>query len=143
MRPERVAATLREWVAVTGSPWAVALVDGVEVSAYADGSTEGAEAGDAAPLELVMPPPPGLEPFVVTPDTGEVSGPLGALEGAAESVRALAAAVGAPAVVLAALPTIDGTPLAISAREGEPLVMTIGDDQYEMSPAWPPPLDAV
>ena len=52
------------------------------------------------------------------------------LEAFADDVRALAKALGEYAVALVAAPTSDGTPFALSAREGEGLVVVIGDDTY-------------
>ena len=115
-------ARLREWLAQTGATRVVAVTP--------DGEAE-ADRGEINLADFAA-------PFVVTPDTGEVSGPLGALEGVAAAVRDLAAELGAPSVVLAELPTTDDETLAISARADEGLIVVIGDEQYEMDADWPP-----
>jgi hypothetical protein len=53
-------------------------------------------------------------------------------------VRALAATLGGHSVALVRFPAADGeTPFALAAREGEGLVVVIGDDQYQMDLSWP------
>ena len=53
-------------------------------------------------------------------------------------MRALAAALGGRSVALVRFPAADGeTPFALAARQGEGLVVVIGDEQYEMDPVWP------
>src|SRR5439155_1159017 len=58
--------------------------------------------------------------------------------GAAVGPGRLAAALGGRSVALVRFPAADGeTPFALAARQGEGLVVVIGDEQYEMDPAWP------
>jgi hypothetical protein len=138
MSAETVAATLLAYLEASGATAASAVVeDGVVdvVPGAAQVERPGAEApepldpGDAAPLELGV-APEELPPFRVNADTGEVSAPFGVLERFADEVRALARALGDRAVALVAAPTEDGTPFALSAREGEGMVVVIGDDTY-------------
>jgi hypothetical protein len=143
-----IGATLRAYVSRSGALQAVAATehgivtcDGtgvVTVQDHEDAESlpvpwRGAEAADLG-VELKR-----LPPFDADAEAGEVSGVLGGLEHVAEGVLALARALGPPSVALAWLPTLDGeTTLAISAREGEGLVVVIGDEQYEMDEGWPP-----
>ena len=66
--------------------------------------------------------------------TGEVSAPFGALEQVADGVAALARAIGGDSVVLVEFPTDDETPFAVSAREGEGIVVVVGEDSYRLKP---------
>jgi hypothetical protein len=149
---DEVAALLREFVHRSGAIRAVAVVDG-------DGDeTALVECGRLAPIEVtvgdrtvVLPhgveldvEPPVLEdvhqlpPFDVDATTGEIASPLGGLEHLATAVRALAARMGGRGLALAQFETTTpGLPLTISARRGDPLVVAIGEDEYEMDPRWP------
>ena len=143
MTAETVAATLHAFVASSGALGASALVDAGTVDVEADGSAsleppgspvaEPLDARSAEPLALdvALSPAP---PFAVNSATGEVSAPMGVLEAVAEGVRALAASLGDRSVVVVRFGVLDGeTPFALAAREGEGMVVVIGDDQYE----WP------
>lgn len=147
MELAQVAATLRAYVSRGGALEAVAVVEEGIVRCDGTGAVtlEREEAGEPQPLDwrAAEPADLGLElkrlpPFDVDPVGGEVTGVLGGLEHVAEGVRALAGALGGRSVALAVLPTSDGTPLAISAREGEGLVVVIDDEQFEMEAGWPP-----
>jgi len=63
--------------------------------------------------------------------TGEVSAPLGAIEHLADSVKALAGSFGGRTVATAEFPTRD-FPITIAAREGEPAILSAGDEEYEL-----------
>jgi hypothetical protein len=55
-------------------------------------------------------------------------------------VRALAAALGGRNVALVQFETSDPeVPLSITARAeaGEPLVVSLGEEEFEMAPGWP------
>ena len=145
--PQTIAATLLRYVRASGALGASALVDAGTVDVEADGSAsvEPADSPVAEPLDATAAEPLPLSvavrelpPLRVDAEAGEVSGPLGALEHLAEGVRALAAALGGRSVALVRFPAADGeTPFALAARQGEGIVVVIGDDQYEMDPAWP------
>lgn len=150
MQPDErtVAATLLAYVQASGALMATAAVDGGTVTVDATGDAlaersdapgpEPVDAGGAEALELGF-TPRTLPPMAVDAVRGEISGPLGALEHLAGGVLALAAALGGRSVALVQFPTADEeTPFALSAREGEGMVVVIGDEQYEMSPEWPP-----
>jgi hypothetical protein len=76
---------------------------------------------------------PQLPPFEVDPDEGIVSGALGGINALAESVEALARALGGRSVALAFFLTTDpDVPLGIAARDGEDTVLTIGEEQFTL-----------
>jgi len=141
MTPEAVAALLLAYVRASGALRASALIDAGTVDADADGSValEPADSPISEPLEPGPPATLGFEvrsmpPFRVAEATGEVSAPFGALEHVADGVAALARAIGEQSVVLVEYPTDDETPFAISAREGEGIVVVIGEDSYRLKP---------
>jgi hypothetical protein len=85
--------------------------------------------------DLGAPPPlpevPRLPPIEVDPGEGTISAPLGAIDALSAAVGALAAALGGRSVALAFFQTTDDeVPLGIAARTGEPVVLTLGEDQY-------------
>jgi hypothetical protein len=137
MTAETAAATLLAYVRATGAERASAIVEAgiVDVAApdvaflqrTEEHEPEALDPGEALELGVETEP---LPPFRVDVERGEVDAPLGALERFADGVRALARALGPGTVALVAAPTSDGTPFALSAREGEGLVVVIGDDQY-------------
>lgn len=147
MELEQVGATLRAYVSRSGAVQAVAAVEGGIVTCDATGTVAVQRGEDDEPelleVEGVEPSALGFElkrlpPFAVDELRGEVSGPMGGLEHVAEGVLALSRALGSPSVAFAWPPTTDDTPLVISAREGEGVVVVIGDEQFEMDENWPP-----
>lgn len=89
-----------------------------------------------APIEA-EPPDLGdlrpLPPFEVDPERAEVAGVIGGLDLVAGAVRRLAESLGARAAVVVELETTTPeVPLVLSARFGEPLLVTLGDDSYEL-----------
>ncbi len=85
--------------------------------------------------DVPMPATPELgpyPPFELGPD-GKVTGMIGALDGLGAALQRLATAIGDEAVVACDLATNDpGRPLGVVARSGEPVVVLIGDDAYEL-----------
>lgn len=78
----------------------------------------------------LMAPMPPLE---VDADEGAVTGPLGGVDAAARGVQALARWLGGRSVALAFWPTtVPDLPLGIAAREGEPTILTIGEQQFHL-----------
>jgi hypothetical protein len=74
-----------------------------------------------------------LPPLEVDADGGTVTGPLGGVEAVAEGVRALAATLGGRSVAIAFFPTTTpDLPFGVAARTGEPIVLTIGDQQFAL-----------
>lgn len=141
MTPETVAALLLAYVRASGALRASAMTEAGTVDADADGSVALERTGSpiAEPLEPGPPAQLGFEvrslpPFRVAEATGEVSAPFGAVEHLADTVAALARTIGADSVVLVEFPTDDETPFAVSAREGEGIVVVIGEDSYRLKP---------
>ncbi len=87
-------------------------------------------------LDAVAPTLPAFDqppPFEVDPEHGEVRAPLGNLEALGAAVRALAGSLSGNAVVVASFATT--TPdllLSVSAREGEPVVIALGEEIFEL-----------
>ena len=148
MELPEVAATLRSYVSKSGMLEALVVVaDDTVVRCDGTGKVF-VEHGEEAEPEIVdhraaEPLSLGMElkrlpPFDVDPASGEVSGPLGGLEHVALGVLRLSRALGGFSVAIAFVPTADGTTLAISARDGEGVVVVIGEEQFEMDEGWPP-----
>lgn len=146
---ETIAATLLDYVRASGALMATAAVEGATVTADVNGDVlaerddapgpQPLDAAGATPLDLGI-EVRALPPFDVDEASGEVRGMIGALEHFAEGVSAIARVLGGRSVALVQFPTTDEETLfALSAREGEGIVVVVGDEQYEMDPDWPPP----
>jgi hypothetical protein len=85
-----------------------------------------------APLPVGAPKPVPASAIEADAEQGRVAAPLGAVEALVAGVRDLARALGGRSVAMADFPTRDGEPLSIAAREGEPAVLAIGDQQFEL-----------
>lgn len=153
-----VIALLREYLHVTGAARALAIVrepggDGaalVDCPRLAPIEVTVGERVVALPhtvaLDVVTPaPPPGLRQLpaveVAQDDDGHVrlTGTIGGLEHMARGVQGLAAILGPGDVAMAVFDTTTpGLPLTITAREGEPVVVTVGEDELELPEGWPP-----
>lgn len=154
-----VVALLREFLHRSGALRAVALMEqpGGEEPALVD-------CGQLAPIEVVadgrrvvlphaieldvpapdVPEVRQLPPFEVTPATGEIAAMIGGLEHYAEAVVGLTRRVGPRDVVMATwATTTHDVPLSISARGKDPIIIALGEEQYEMEPGWPPPRRAL
>ena len=91
----------------------------------------GVELDHRPPEDLPSVPP--LPPFEVDDDEGTITGPLGGVEAAARAVEALATHLPGRSVAVAFYPTTSPElPLGIAARVGEPIVISIGEQQFEM-----------
>jgi hypothetical protein len=152
---DEIVVLLREYLHRTGALRAVALVDrspgeGPAVIDCGRLSPVEVDLGDRRVylphgIELDatapdLPPLRQLPPFDVDPVAGEVAGPVGGLEHVVDGVRALAAALGGRNVALVQFETSDPDhPLSVTARAeaGEPLVVSIGEEEFEMDPDWP------
>lgn len=74
-----------------------------------------------------------LPPFDVEPATGQVTGTLGGLDMLADAMVALAGLLGGQSVAIAVYQTT--TPkvdLTVTARTGEPVLVTLGDQEWEL-----------
>ncbi len=79
-----------------------------------------------------------LPPFEVKPAEGHIAAPLGGMEHYGYAVRSLARTLGEGAVALITFNTNDPeAPLSLTARVGDPIVVSLGDEEYEMEPGWP------
>jgi hypothetical protein len=74
-----------------------------------------------------------LPPFDVDAQDGTVIGTMGGVDMIADALRELAAAFGGASVAMAQFPTsTNDVQLTISARGGEPVIVAIGDAQFEL-----------
>ena len=145
---DAAAAAVREFVHRTGALRAQALVEQAPGAAPAVVSCtrlgpleivvgdRAIELAHDAPL-IAEPPDLGdlrpLPPFEVDPLRAEVTGVIGGVDTLAEAVQRVAAALGARGAVVVELETTTpDLPLVISARVGEPVLITLGDDSYEL-----------
>lgn len=113
-------ATMLEW-----EDGALELVeDGVPVLV-------GDEEGAPLPLGDLRPPPASA--VHVHAEAGELHAPIGAIGHLAEALLDLATALGGRSVATATWATADPElPLMLAARPGEPIVVALGDDQFEL-----------
>lgn len=153
---ERIAqlvVTLRAFVAAAGATEATLLLDqGTEVPPLAVGCPaagpvtlgEGEEvvqldADRLAAEPLPLPDVRALPPFEVDALRAEITAPLGGVEHHARAVRALAESFPGRSVLVVSFATSDPeTPLQLAARDGEPLVLLLGEEAFEMGADWPP-----
>src|SRR4051812_14875940 len=147
-RLDVAAAALREFVHRSAALRAQALVEPepgrppVVVSCTRLGpleliaGDESVELPHDAPIEVEAPDLGELRPlppFEVDPERAEVAGVIGGLDLVAAAVRRLAEALGPRAAVVVELETTTPEqPLVLSARVGEPLLVTLGEDSYEL-----------
>ncbi len=140
----RAASALRHFLHVSGALRAHALVDATPPAWW--------RLARLGPIEIVvgdeetelphgaeLPAPPDLgeirqlPPFAVDPVTGEVTGTLGGLDHLGDAVSRLAAALGGRSAAVAEFETITpDVPLVLSARAGEPVLVVLGEDEYEL-----------
>ncbi len=149
----RAAATLHALLDGLGALRAILLLDRGEgltpavLDCGADGATEveeheavrelgPADWASARPLPLPpLSPPPPLE---VDLAEGTVLSPMGVLDGTARAVRDAAATFPGDSVLTVGFETtVAGAPLFLAARRGEPLVVSLGEAEYEMPANWP------
>lgn len=146
-----VVVTLRDFVHASGAARAVAVVDTqpaaiVDVGRLAPIEVQSGDYRFHLPHAVTLDAPPlgtvdvkQLPPFDADPETGEIAAPLGGVEHLALAVRALAGLLGGRSVAMAQFDTT--TPdlaFSITARGDEPIVLSIGEDEYEMDAGWPP-----
>lgn len=85
-------------------------------------------------------PPLPLAPLKPLPATaidvdapeGRIAAPLGAVEALAAAVTELARVLGGRTVAMADFATRSGEELSIAARVGEPVVVAVGEQQFEL-----------
>jgi len=152
---DAVVVLLREFLHRSGAVRAVAVVEGApgDEPAVVDVRrlypTE-VEVGDRTVLlphaiELDVPPPQvpavrQLPPFDVDVESGEIAAPPGGVAHLAGAVREVADRLGGRNVAMVQFETNQPeAPLAITARAGgtDPLVLSLGEEEFEMEPGWP------
>lgn len=75
-----------------------------------------------------------LPPFEVDALRGEVAGIIGGVELLRDALDRMVAAIGGGAVVVAELETTTpDLPLVLSARAGEPLLVTLGEESFDVA----------
>ena len=143
-------ATVRAFAARSEALRVVLLVDlGDEESpamldAEAGGAIELTAEGEphTVPAEMPIPAPPRTLPDIrpapssamrADPITGELAAPIGAIANLGHAVLGLARAFGGRSVATAEFATQDpDLPMTIVAREGEPLLLAVGDGRFEL-----------
>jgi hypothetical protein len=74
-----------------------------------------------------------LPPFEVDPASGQVIGTIGGMDMLADAMRALAELLGGRSVAMAQYQTVTPeVPLTVTARHGEPVLVTLGDAEWEL-----------
>lgn len=74
-----------------------------------------------------------MPPFEVSPERGEVAGMIGGMDLLGEAVMTVAEAIGPGAVVVVEMEsTTPDVPLVVSARPGEPLLVTLDDESFDL-----------
>ena len=152
-RIAQIAVTLRGFVRAAGALEATLLLDqGAElpvlvVECPAVGPVLLVEGEDVVQLDadrlvatpLPLPEVKALPPFEVDAVRAEITSPLGGVEHHARAVRAVAELFPGHSVLSVAFATTDvERPLTIAARTGDPLVLSLGEDeQFEMPAGWP------
>lgn len=93
------------------------------------------DAADEIALPADLPLMRQLPPFEVDPATGQVAGVLGGLEMLGRALRELAALLPGRSVVAAEYETTDpACVLGLAARSGEPVVVLLGEHEFELDP---------
>jgi hypothetical protein len=154
---DAVVMLLREFLHRSGALRAVAVVAGepgdapaiVDVRRLQPTEVQIGERTVALPhaieLDGEMPAVPEVRrfaPFEVDVHQAQIAAPPGALAHLADAVRGVAEALGGRNVAMAQFETNDPeAPLAITARAGgtDPLVLALGEEEFEMDPGWPDP----
>ena len=152
---DAVVVLLREFLHRSGALRAVAVVEGepgdapavVDVRRLQPTEVEIGERTvvlrHAIELDAAPPPVPEVRqfaPFEVDVAAAQIAAPPGALAHLADAVRAMADALGGRNVAMAQFETSDpDAPLAITARAGgaDPMVLALGEEEFEMDPGWP------
>src|SRR5829696_8264929 len=147
-RHAEAIATVRAFAERSEALRVVLLVDlGKEPPAMLDaagGEVELTDEGEAqaVPAAMPVPAPPRALPDIrpapssalrADPVTGELAAPIGAIANLGGAVLALARAFGGRSVATAEFATQDpDLPMTIVAREGEPLLLAVGDGRFEL-----------
>lgn len=143
-------ATVRAFAERSAALRVVLLVDHGDalppamLDAAADGALELTYEGEAhaVPAAFPVPAPPRTLPEIrptpssamkADPVTGELAAPIGAIANLGHAVLGLARAFGGRSVATGEFATEDpDLPMTIVAREGEPLLLAVGDGRFEL-----------
>ncbi len=148
-RHAEAIATVRAFAERSEALRVVLLVDlGDEAPAMLDlgagGALELTDDGVAhtVPPDAPVPVPPRALPEIrpapssalrADPVTGELAAPIGAIANLGHAVLGLARAFGGRSVATAEFATqVPDLPMTIVAREGEPLLLAVGDGRFEL-----------
>ena len=152
---DAVVALLREFLHRAGALRAVAVVEGdpgrspavVDVRRLHPTEVEVDDRTVLVPhgieLDVAAPDVPAvrqLPPFEVDVAKASIAAPPGGVAHLAGAVRALADRLGGRNVAMVQFETNEpDAPLAITARAGgaDPLVLALGEEEFEMEPGWP------
>lgn len=148
-RHAEALVTVREFAERSGALRVVALLDdgagrtAAVIDAHAGGSLtigdgetaaevppESLEGVEPRPLRPLKPLPPSA--WHMHPERGEVMAPIGAIAALGEGLLELARALGGRSVASADFAMADGATATIAAREGDPLILAVGDEQFEL-----------
>lgn len=146
-RNAEAIATVRAFLERSEALRVVLLVDR-EPPAMLDGAPGGAieltDEGEPydVPAAMPVPAPPRALPEIrpapssalrADPITGELAAPIGAIANLGHAVLGLARAFGGRSVATAEFATHDpDLPMTIVAREGEPLLLAVGEGRFEL-----------
>jgi hypothetical protein len=148
-RHAEAIATVRAFAERSEALRVVLLLDlGEEAPAMLDagpgGTLELTHEGEAheVPGAMPVPAPPRALPEIrpapssalrADPQTGELAAPIGAIANLGHAVLGLARAFGGRSVATAEFATQDpDLPMTIVARDGEPLLLAVGDGRFEL-----------
>jgi hypothetical protein len=149
----QIAVTLRAFATAAGALDVTLLLDqGAEVPPLvvecpAAGPVLLSEGEDVVQLDadrlatapLPLPDVRALPPFEVDALRAEITAPLGGVEHHARAVRDLAGAFPGRSVLSVTFATSDPeTPLLLAARTGDPMVLALGEERFELGAGWPP-----
>lgn len=127
---------LRVNVALDARPPAIVECERLRAIVVHDSDGSARELPHDAAGEVALPELPlmrRLPAFEVDPAEGRVAGVLGGLEMLGRAVRDIAALLPGASVVAADFETSDPTtPLGLAGRAGEPLVVLIGEHEFEL-----------
>jgi hypothetical protein len=129
-------SALRVSVALDGTQPAIVECERLRAIVVHDGSGAPVELPHDVAADVALPELPfmaRLPAFEVDAADGRVAGALGGLEMLGRAVRGVAELLPGASVVAADYETDDpGAPLGLAARAGEPLVVLIGEHEFEL-----------
>ena len=148
-RHAEAIATVRAFAERSEALRVVLLLDlGEEAPAMLDAAPGGAveltdeDGSHDVPAAMPVPAPPRALPEIrpapssalrADPQTGELAAPIGAIANLGHAVLGLARAFGGRSVATAEFATQDpDLPMTIVARDGEPLLLAVGDGRFEL-----------